>query len=264
MHIDELDPTRDAHPDPGAGGSTASGARGLPARIEHVVEERLGAAVERAAEHVPEAVKPRLRGWLHAGAVPAVLAAGIVLVALSGGTAEVVASAVYAVTTVLLFSVSAVYHRGRWTGPTRALLQRFDHASIFLLIAGTYTPFAVLLLAGGQRTALLLIVWGGALLGVGFRIGWTHAPRWLFVPAYIVLGWVAVWYLPDLMREGGVAMLVLITVGGVLYTLGAIVFATRKPDPFPTWFGFHEVFHTLTLLAYVCQYVAVSLVVYSH
>jgi hemolysin III len=209
-------------------------------------------------------VKPKLRGWLHAGAVPIVLAAGIVLVALSRGTAEVLASAVYALTTVLLFSVSAVYHRGRWTGRTHSALQRFDHANIFLLIAGTYTPFAVLLLAGGQRTALLLIVWGGALLGIGFRVVWAHAPRWLWVPAYIVLGWVAVWYLPDLMRQGGVAMLVLITVGGVLYTLGAIVFATKLPDPFPTWFGFHEVFHTLTLLAYVCQYVAVSLVVYSH
>jgi hemolysin III len=263
MHIEELDPAEHPDPERGAGGS-ASGSRGLPARIEHVVEERLGAAVELAAEHVPAAVKPKLRGWLHAGAVPVVLAAGIVLVALSRGTAEVVASAVYAVTTVLLFSVSAVYHRGRWTGRTHSALQRFDHANIFLLIAGTYTPFAVLLLAGGQRTALLVIVWGGALLGVGFRVLWAHAPRWLWVPAYIVLGWVAVWYLPDLMREGGVAMLVLITVGGILYTLGAIVFATKLPDPYPTWFGYHEVFHTLTLLAYVCQYVAVSLVVYSH
>jgi hemolysin III len=264
VHTDELDPTQDTRPDAGAGGSSVTGSRGLPARIEHVVEERLGAAVERAAEHVPAAVKPRLRGWLHAGAVPFVLAAGIVLVALSRGTAEVVASAVYAATTVLLFSVSALYHRGRWSSRTRGLLQRFDHATIFLLIAGSYTPFAVLLLAGGQRTTLLLIVWGGALLGVGFRMLWVDAPRWLFVPAYIGLGWVAVWFLPDLMREGGVAVLVLIAVGGVLYTLGAIVFATRQPDPFPTWFGFHEVFHTLTLLAYVCQYVAVSLVVYSH
>jgi hemolysin III len=264
MHIEELDPSHDARPDAGAGGSAASGSRGLPGRIEQVVEERLGAAVERAAEHVPAAVKPRLRGWLHAGAVPVVLVAGIVLVALSRGTAEVVASAIYAVTTVLLFSVSAVYHRGRWTGRTHAALQRIDHANIFLLIAGTYTPFAVLLLAGGQRTALLVIVWGAALLGVGFRLVWVHAPGWLWVPAYIVLGWLAVWYLPDLMREGGVAMLVLITVGGVLYTLGAIVFATKQPDPYPAWFGFHEVFHTLTLLAYVCQYIAVSLVVYSH
>jgi len=260
MHIDELDPAHQVPHDGGASGVS----RGLPARIEAAVEERLGAAVERAAGHVPAAVKPKLRGWLHAGAVPVVLAAGIVLVARSSGTAEVVASAVYAATTVLLFTISAVYHRGRLTGSTRATLQRVDHATIFLLIAGSYTPFAVLLLAGGQRAALLLIVWGGAIVGVCFRLVWVRAPRWLFVPAYVVLGWVAVVFLPDIMREGGVAVLVLVAAGGLLYTLGAIVFATRLPDPFPTWFGFHEVFHTLTLLAYVCQYIAVSLVVYTH
>ncbi len=263
MHIEELDPARSSGADDGAGGG-ASAATGLPGRIEHAVEERLGAAVERAAGHVPEAVRPRLRGWLHAGAVPVVLAAGVVLVVLSTGTAEVVASAVYAVSTVLLFTVSAVYHRGRWSRRTRSVLQRVDHASIFLLIAGSYTPFAVLLLAGGQRAALLLIVWLGALVGVGLRLAWVRAPRWLFVPAYVVLGWVAIWFLPGIMQQGGIAVLVLVAVGGLLYTMGAIVFATRKPDPYPTWFGFHEVFHTLTLLAYVCQYVAVSLVVYSH
>ena len=160
---------RGAGPRPGRGrerwrrGSQPRRPPGLPGRIEHAVDQRLGAAVERAAEHVPDAVKPRLRGWLHAGAVPVALVAGIVLVALSRGTAEVVASAIYAVTTVLLFTVSAVYHRGPWTGRTRTVLQRFDHANIFLIIAGSYTPFAVLLLAGGQRTTLLLVVWGGAL-----------------------------------------------------------------------------------------------------
>ncbi len=231
---------------------------------QEAVEHRLSAAVERAVGHVPEGVKPKLRGWLHAGAVPVALAGGIVLVALSRGAGKLVASSVYALTTVLLFSVSAVYHRGRWSERTHGVLKRLDHANIFLIIAGSYTPFAVLLLGGGQRTALLLIVWIGALLGVGFRVLWVGAPRWLYVPAYVLLGWVAVAYLPAFTRAGGVAMLVLVAVGGVLYTIGGIVYGTRKPDPYPTWFGYHEVFHTLTLLAYVCQYVAVSLVVYSH
>jgi len=232
--------------------------------IEDAVDHRLGRAVERAAPHVPPAVKPRLRGWLHAGTVPFALAAGIVLVALSTGPAEVVASAVYAATTVLLFAVSGVYHRGSWGPRTFGVLKRLDHANIFLIIAGSYTPFAVLLLAGGQRVALLVVVWAGALLGVGFRVLWVGAPRWLYVPAYVALGWVAVLFLPALTRTGGIAVLVLVAVGGVLYTVGGIVYGTRRPDPYPSWFGYHEVFHTLVVLAYVCQYVAVSLVVYSH
>jgi hemolysin III len=141
------------------------------------------------------------------------------------------------------------------------VLRRIDHANIFLIIAGTYTPFAVLLLEGGSRAALLWIVWTGALLGVAFRVIWPHAPRWLIVPTYIALGWVAVWFLPDFTRAGGVAVLVLLALGGVLYTLGGIVYATKRPDPYPTWFGFHEVFHTLVVLAYLAQYAAVVIVV---
>jgi len=230
-------------------------------RIESAVDDRLGDVVERAAAHVPDAVKPRLRGWLHAWAVPVAAVAGLVLVASSRGTAEVVASAVYAVTTVLLFTVSAVYHRGRWGPRAVGVLKRLDHANIFLIIAGTYTPFAVLLLDGKHRVALLLVVWTGALVGVGFRLLWLDAPRWLYVPAYVALGWVAVAFLPQISRSGGLAVLVLLAVGGVLYTAGAIVYGTRRPDPYPTWFGYHEVFHTLTLLAYACQYAAVMLVV---
>jgi hemolysin III len=230
-------------------------------RVEDAVDERLGQVVERAAAHVPATVKPRLRGWLHAGAVPVVAVAGAVLVALSRGTDEILASTVYVATTLLLFSVSAVYHRGRWGPRSRGILQRLDHANIFLIIAGTYTPFAVLLLQGGSRVALLAVVWTGALVGIGFRMLWVRAPRWLFVPAYVVLGWVAVAFLPQITDAGGVAVLVLVAVGGLLYTAGAIVFATRRPDPYPAWFGYHEVFHTLTLLAYACQYAAVLLVV---
>ncbi len=261
MHIEEVDPSAPVAPPASAAVPSSSG---LPGRIEEAVDHRLGAAVERAGEHVPANVKPKLRGWLHAGAVPVSVVAGIVLVSLSRGTAEIIASTVYAVTTVLLFTVSAVYHRGAWGPRTLGVLKRLDHANIFLIIAGSYTPFAVLLLAGGQRTALLLIVWIGALVGVGFRVFWVGAPRWLYVPAYVALGWVAVAFLPEFTRAGGVAMLVLIAVGGLLYTVGGIVYGTRRPDPYPTWFGYHEVFHTLTLMAYVCQYIAVSIVVYSN
>ncbi len=230
-------------------------------RIEDAVEQHVGAVVERAAEHVPDAVKPKLRGWLHAGAVPFALVAGIVLVALADDAAEVVASAIYVLSTVLLFTVSGIYHRGNWSPRARGFLKRFDHANIFVIIAGTYTPFAVLLLNGGSRTALLAIVWGGAIVGVGFRLLWVGAPRWLYVPAYAALGWVAVAYIPAFTRAGGIAVLVLISIGGLLYTAGGIVYGIKRPDPFPSWFGFHEVFHSLTLLAYICQFVAVVLVV---
>lgn len=236
----------------------------LTSRIEDAVDQRLGAAVERAGHHVPEIVKPKLRGWLHAGAVPVSVILGIILVWLAEGAAETVAAAIYVVATVLLFTVSAVYHRGRWSPKTARVLKRLDHANIFLLIAGTYTPFAVLLLSGGQRIVLLVIAWTGALLGVGFRVLWVGAPRWLYVPAYALLGWVAVVYVPAMTRSGGVAVVVLIAVGGVLYTIGGIVYGTKRPDPYPAWFGFHEVFHSLTLVAYLCQYIAVSLVVYGH
>jgi hemolysin III len=211
-----------------------------------------------------DALKPKLRGWLHAGAAPVTLAAVIVLVALSRGGAEIAASSVYASSAVLLFTVSAIYHRGRWSPRAQAALKRFDHANIFVIIAGTYTPFAVLLLEGGARTALLVMVWSGAAVGVGFRVFWVGAPRWLYVPAYFALGWVAVAYLPQFTNTGGVAVLVLLAAGGLLYTVGGIVYGTKRPNPSPTWFGFHEVFHSLTVLAFVLQYIAISIVTYTH
>ena len=197
-------------------------------------------------------VKPHLRGWLHAGAVPFALVAGIVLVALSSGAAEVVASLVYAVTAALLFGVSAVYHRGTWGPRAHGVLKRLDHANIFLIIAGTYTPFAVLLLDAGRAGAAAGVVWIGALLGVGFRVFWVGAPRWLYVTGVLALGWVAVVFLPAFLRSGGVAVLVLIAVGGAaLHRRAASSTAPRRPNPSPRWFGFHEVFHALTLLAFV-------------
>jgi hemolysin III len=211
-----------------------------------------------------------LRGWLHLASAPLTLAAGIVLVALSPTAETRVGSAVYAASAVLLFTVSAIYHRGRWSPRVGGILQRFDHANIFLLIAGTYTPFSLLLLRGVDRVVMLSVIWAGALLGVGFRVLWLGAPRWLYTPIYIALGWAAVFFLPQLAagseRLGvtlGVVVLALVLVGGAFYTLGGVVYGFKKPDPWPQWFGFHEVFHTLTILAFITHYVGVSIATYS-
>jgi hemolysin III len=205
---------------------------------------------------------PRLRGVLHAGAFPVAIAAGGVLIALAPTATARFAAAVYAVTSALLFGVSAAYHRGHFSGRARDVLHRLDHANIYLIIAGTYTPFALLALRGDARTAVLAVIWAGAAAGVAFRVLWLSAPRWLYTLLYIVLGWTAVFVLPQLLRGAGAAALVLLLAGGVLYSLGGLVYGLRRPDPYPGWFGFHEVFHALTVAAYITQYVAVSLVVY--
>jgi hemolysin III len=171
---------------------------------------------------------------------------------------------------LILFTVSAIYHRGTWSPRTWTLLRRFDHSNIFILIAGSYTPFTLIFLDGTDRVVLLATVWSGAVLGVLFRVFWTDAPRWLHTPIYIALGWAAVFFLPQfadgVSRIGlgtGVAALVLVGVGGVLYTLGGVVYGFQRPNPWPSWFGFHEVFHTFTILAFVTHYVGVSLATYS-
>lgn len=209
------------------------------------------------------AVKPKLRGWLHAGTFPLSVAAGIVLVALSPTDRARVSTAVFAVSAALLFGVSAVYHRGHWSPRATVLLQRFDHANIFLIIAGTYTPFTVLLLPPGPAHTLLWIVWSGAVAGVAFRVFWVGAPRWLYVPVYVALGWVAVVYLPQFLHHGGPAVLTLVVVGGVLYTLGGLVYGIKRPDPSPRWFGFHEVFHALTVAAFATHMVGAFLAIYA-
>jgi hemolysin III len=208
-------------------------------------------------------VKPRLRGWLHAVTAPLALACGVVLVALSPNPVARVGSTVFALTALLLFTVSAVYHRGTWSPRTWAFLRRFDHANIFLLIAGTYTPFALLLLHGRSQVILLSLVWGVALPGMVFRVLWTDAPKWLYVPVYIALGWAAVFYMPQFVQTGGVVVLALVVAGGLLYTVGGVVYGLGKPDPFPAWFGFHEVFHSLTIAAFLTHYAGVSLAIYS-
>ncbi len=208
-------------------------------------------------------LKPKLRGWLHAGTFPLATAAGIVLICLAPTTAGRWAAAVYTAAAMLLFGISALYHRFYWSATGEAVLRRLDHSNIFLLIAGTYTPFSLLLLHGSDRILLLATVWGGALIGVLFRVFWVRAPRWLYTPIYLALGWVAVFWLQDFYHLGGAAVLTLIAVGGGLYSLGAVVYGLKRPDPSPRWFGFHEIFHACTVAAFVTHYIAISLVTYT-
>lgn len=209
------------------------------------------------------ALKPRLRGWLHAGVFPLALAAGIVLICLAPTTGAAVACAVFAASSWLLFGVSGIYHTGHWGPKWKAILRRFDHTNIFLIIAGTYTPISVTLLPHRTAELLLFLVWGGALLGIGFRMFWITAPRWAYVPCYIGLGWAAVFFMPQLLHSGGAAVVTLIAVGGVLYSVGAVFYALKKPDFSPRWFGFHELFHAFTIAAFCCHYIAVTIAVLS-
>ena len=209
-----------------------------------------------------DSVKPKLRGWIHAGMAPLVLAAGIVLVALSPAPARL-PNVVFSISALLLFGTSAIYHRGRWSPRVAGVLRRMDHTNIFLIIAGTYTPLSAILLEPDTALTLLIIVWSGALVGLLMRVFWLGAPRWLYTPIYVALGWVAVWFLPDFAEAGGTALLWLVIAGGVAYTLGAVVYGLKRPNPSPRWFGFHEVFHTLTVVGFTCHYVAVSIATYA-
>jgi len=200
---------------------------------------------------------------LHAAITPLALAAGVVLIALSPTLKTRVGSAVFAGTALLLFAVSAIYHRGNWSPRVWALLRRIDHSNIFLLIAGSYTPFTLILLEGKDRVVLLVLVWSGALLGALFRTLWTEAPRWLYVPIYFAMGWAAIFYAGKFSSAGPTAVIVLIVVGGGLYSLGGLVYGLKRPNPFPKWFGFHEVFHSFVVAAFICHYVAASIATYS-
>ncbi|PSK96078.1 hemolysin III [Haloactinopolyspora alba] len=205
------------------------------------------------------AVKPRLRGWLHAATFPVAVVAGLLLVIVAPSLEVRVSAAIYTATAALLFGISAIYHRGHWSPRAQAALRRLDHANIFLIIAGTYTPFTLLLLPQRQAQILLSLVWVGALLGVGFRVFWVSAPRWLYVPIYISLGWAAVFWLPQFATHGGAAVVTLIIVGGLMYTLGAVVYGMKRPNPSPRWFGFHEVFHAFTLAGFASHHVGIWL-----
>jgi hemolysin III len=205
--------------------------------------------------------RPRLRGLVHQYAFFAAVAAGITLVALAEGARARLACAIYAAALAAMFGASAVYHRVSWRSlRARAWARRLDHSTIFLFIAGTYTPFALLAFTGLVPAIVLACVWGGAALGVALNVSWIDAPRWVTTPVYLLVGWVGVIAAPQVFTELDVASAVLVITGGVLYSLGALVYATQWPDPFPAVFGFHEVFHVLVVLAAVTQFVAVSLV----
>lgn len=229
-------------------------------------DRAIDGAPEGVREHVHDALqeaKPRLRGWLHAATAPLTVAAGLVLIALSPTPGTRIGSTVFALSAVILFTASATMHRGTWSPRVNTILTRLDHSSIFLLIAGSYTPFALLLLEGSARTTLLSIAWGGAAAGIAFRVLWTTAPRWVYTPVYIAEGWAVVFFADDFVRNGAAGVLWLLATGGLLYTAGAVVYGLRRPNPFPAWFGFHEVFHALTIAAFAAHYAGISMATYA-
>ena len=206
--------------------------------------------------------KPRLRGRLHQASFVFAMAAGAVMVTAAALTSHsalaIVSISVYAATVLGLFGISALYHRWPWrTDRSRAMMRRLDHSMIFVFIAGTYTPVAAIALTSPARLWVLAVVWAGALGGVALQLAWPGAPRWVGVPIYLALGWVAVFVLPDLLHQVGVAALVLLLCGGALYTVGAVCYAVKRPDPWPATFGYHEFFHAATVLAALLHYVAI-------
>ena len=207
-----------------------------------------------------ELIKPKMRGWLHLGAAPTAALAGLLLIILAPARLRI-PIAVYAASTVVLFTISATYHRVNWNPRARAIMQRIDHSAIFVLIAGSFTAVAASMVTGSSGTVMLTAAWIAAAIGILGRLFWVNAPRWLFVPAYILFGVSAVFYAPAIIHNGGVAAFILIVVGGVLYIAGAVIFALKRPDPSPRLFGFHEVFHSFTLGGYISHYVAVLLAV---
>ena len=206
---------------------------------------------------VPE--KPLWRGWIHAGTFPVTIVAGIILLVAADGPAATWSSAVFVASSMLLFGNSALYHRINWQPRTKMIFKRIDHANIFLLIAGSYTPIAVLALPPDKSVLLLSLVWGGALLGIAFRVFWINAPRWLYVPLYLALGWGALMFIVDFFQANAV-MMTLIMVGGLCYSVGAVVYGLKKPNPVPGVFGFHEIFHSLTVVAFLCHWVAILII----
>jgi hemolysin III len=222
-----------------------------------------GGPGEHALAEFVQEVKPKLRGWMHTVMAPLALAGGIVLVALAPTPAGVLGGAVFLVASVLLFGTSGLYHRFYWGRRADGVLRRLDHANIYVFIAATYTPLALLLLQGSSQVALLVMIWTAALGGLAFRMFWLSAPRWLYTTLYLVMGWAAVGWMGSFYWAGGTAVLLLILAGGAFYTGGAIVYGLKRPDPSPRWFGFHEIFHACTIGGFVCHYVAISLITYA-
>jgi hemolysin III len=195
------------------------------------------------------------------GTAPVALLAGSALVILAPTLQARFTVAIFTLSAVVLFSISATYHTINWTPNIKRVLRRFDHANIFLIIAGTYTPLTVIWLDTTTATTLLSLVWGGSIAGLLFRIFWLSAPRWLYVPIYIALGWAALLYLPDFYQSAGALIVGLILTGGILYSAGAIIYALKRPNFSDKYFGFHELFHSLTIAAFFCHYAAIAITV---
>ena len=208
--------------------------------------------------------KPKLRGIVHLVMSPLSLVAGLILITLANELRGRITLGIFTLTAVTLFTCSALYHRVAWNDKNKAIWRRIDHSNISILIAGTYTPFAVYLLQPSQTKTLLIVAWGGAILISLLRIFWLSAPRWLYVAGYISLGWAAVFYMPAFFNSGGVAIFILILTGGLLYSAGGIIYALKKPNFSISWFGFHELFHALTAAAFICHFIAAVLTVFSN
>jgi hemolysin III len=202
--------------------------------------------------------RPRFRGVTHKYAFFGSLIAGVVLVLLAPTERATTAAAIYAASVSGLFGASALYHRVTWRPAARRWMRRLDHSMIFVLIAGTYTPFGLLLLHGTLATVVLAVIWGGALAGVVMKLAWVDAPKWLMAVVYVALGWVGAVTTPQLLSRGGVGAVTLLAAGGVLYTVGAVIYALRRPDPSPKVFGYHEIFHVLVIAAAATHYAAIA------
>ncbi|MBV9721968.1 MAG: hemolysin III family protein [Mycobacterium sp.] len=242
--------------------ATAPRAAGPASAVEEVAD-RVVEGVQSAADAL---TKPRARGWIHLVSAVVAVAAGASLISVSwplAGLKAGLATFVYTGAVVGMFTVSAIYHRVTWRSATvRTWMKRLDHSMIFVLIAGTYTPFAVLAMPPAAGMLVLSIVWGGALVGVLLKMCWPSAPRWVGVPLYLLLGWVSAFYIAVILHNAGVAAMVLLAVGGILYSIGGILYALRWPDPWPTTFGYHEFFHACTAVAAICHYIAIWFAVF--
>lgn len=211
-----------------------------------------------ADEQVPQIVKPLLRGHFHQAAFFFALGACAMLIAQSHNAREAIAMVIYSLSVVTLFGISALYHRPQWSPGPRAWMRRLDHAAIFIMIAGTGTPLCLLALQEPAGTNLLTIIWTAALIGIIQSVFWVNAPKWLAAILYVVMGWLAFPYLPELNAALGTTNVVLILVGGVIYTLGALVYAFKKPNPWPKVFGYHEIFHLMVIIAAVFHFLVIA------
>ncbi len=208
------------------------------------------------------ALKPKLRGWLHLAATPLVMVGGIWLMVLAPTMAGKIGSGVWLAGSVLLFGTSAAYHLGTWSPAMNAALRRWDHGNIFVFISATYTPLALALLTPAGATTLLWLIWSIAAVGVTLQVFWPTAPRWLNVASYLLLGWAGLGWLPTFWIVGGPTVVILIALGGLAYTIGAVIYGRKRPNPWPNWFGFHEIFHALTLVAAACHFAAIYVAIF--